>query len=117
MSDWYQTGSFCLLLTLLTVYPCLLVHGARVSALTRVWTSSVTSVTCPLHTTCLYTLAGAWLGAVPIPLDWDRDWQVWPISCCLGAVTGHVLGHVIVTCRVWPLMASTNGHGSKRKFI
>ena len=116
MSDWYETGSFCLLLTLLTVYPCLLVHGTRVSALTRVWTSSVSSVTCPLHTTCLYTLAGAWLGAGPIPLDWDRDWQVWPISCCLGAVTGHVLGHVIVTCRVWPLMASVNGH-SKRKFI
>ena len=90
MSDWYETGSFCLLLTLLTVYPCLLVHGTHVSALTRVWTGSVTSVTCPLHTTCLYTFLGAWLGAVPIPLDWDRDWQVWPISCCLGAVSGSV---------------------------
>jgi hypothetical protein len=22
------------------------------------------------------TLAGAWLGAFPIPLDWDRPWQV-----------------------------------------
>jgi phosphatidylinositol glycan class F len=22
------------------------------------------------------TVIGAWLGAVPIPLDWDRDWQV-----------------------------------------
>ena len=22
------------------------------------------------------TVLGAWLGAVPIPLDWDRDWQV-----------------------------------------
>jgi len=22
------------------------------------------------------TLVGAWLGAAPIPLDWDRDWQV-----------------------------------------
>lgn len=22
------------------------------------------------------TFIGAWLGAVPIPLDWDRDWQV-----------------------------------------
>jgi GPI ethanolamine phosphate transferase 2/3 subunit F len=22
-------------------------------------------------------LLGAWLGAVPIPLDWDRDWQVY----------------------------------------
>ena len=24
--------------------------------------------------------AGAWLGAVPIPLDWDRDWQRWPVA-------------------------------------
>ena len=22
------------------------------------------------------TVIGAWLGAVPIPLDWDREWQV-----------------------------------------
>jgi GPI ethanolamine phosphate transferase 2/3 subunit F len=22
------------------------------------------------------TVLGAWLGAVPIPLDWDREWQV-----------------------------------------
>jgi len=22
------------------------------------------------------TLVGAWLGAAPIPLDWDREWQV-----------------------------------------
>ena len=22
------------------------------------------------------TFIGAWLGAVPIPLDWDREWQV-----------------------------------------
>ena len=24
--DWYETGSFCLLLALMTVYPCLLVQ-------------------------------------------------------------------------------------------
>jgi GPI biosynthesis protein family Pig-F len=27
------------------------------------------------------TLIGAWLGAVPIPLDWDREWQVRPPNC------------------------------------
>ena len=25
-------------------------------------------------------MLGAWLGAIPIPLDWDRDWQVSPKS-------------------------------------
>lgn len=24
----------------------------------------------------IFTLLGAWLGAFPIPLDWDRPWQV-----------------------------------------
>ena len=24
----------------------------------------------------IFTLIGAWLGAFPIPLDWDRPWQV-----------------------------------------
>jgi GPI ethanolamine phosphate transferase 2/3 subunit F len=28
------------------------------------------------------TILGAWLGAVPIPLDWDREWQV---RCNLSA--------------------------------
>ena len=25
---------------------------------------------------CVAAVAGAWLGAFPIPLDWDRPWQV-----------------------------------------
>jgi phosphatidylinositol glycan class F len=31
---------------------------------------------------------GAWFGALVIPLDWDRWWQIWPISCCFGALIG-----------------------------
>lgn len=37
-------------------------------------------------------MLGAWLGAFPIPLDWDRPWQVWPISCTYGAMAGYLLG-------------------------
>lgn len=29
-----------------------------------------------LQITVAFTLIGAWLGAFPIPLDWDRPWQV-----------------------------------------
>ena len=35
---------------------------------------------------------GAWLGAVPIPLDWDREWQKWPVTIVTGAYTGYVVG-------------------------
>jgi len=50
------------------------------------------------------TIIGAWLGAVPIPLDWDREWQVnncdasglteqkWPITIIVGAYIGHAIG-------------------------
>nr|XP_027217925.1 phosphatidylinositol-glycan biosynthesis class F protein-like [Penaeus vannamei] len=39
---------------------------------------------------CLSALVGAWFGALPIPLDWDTPWQVWPLTCCIGAVIGEV---------------------------
>jgi GPI ethanolamine phosphate transferase 2/3 subunit F len=38
---------------------------------------------------------GAWLGAVPIPLDWDRDWQRWPVTILTGMYAGWALGRVI----------------------
>ncbi|KAJ2898152.1 GPI biosynthesis protein family Pig-F [Zalerion maritima] len=37
-------------------------------------------------------LVGAWLGAVPIPLDWDRDWQRWPVTIVVGMWLGGVVG-------------------------
>ena len=39
----------------------------------------------------LGTVVGAWFGAFPIPLDWDRPWQAWPITCVVGAVAGNAL--------------------------
>lgn len=38
------------------------------------------------------TLTGAYLGAVPIPLDWDRAWQKWPVTVHLGACLGLAIG-------------------------
>jgi phosphatidylinositol glycan class F len=37
-------------------------------------------------------VVGAWLGAVPIPLDWDREWQRWPVTVVAGAYRGWGLG-------------------------
>jgi phosphatidylinositol glycan class F len=37
-------------------------------------------------------MVGAWLGALVIPLDWDRWWQEWPVSCMMGATCGSVVG-------------------------
>ena len=38
---------------------------------------------------------GAWLGAVPIPLDWDREWQKWPVTIVTGAYMGYVVGKMV----------------------
>lgn len=37
------------------------------------------------------TLIGTWLGVLPIPLDWDRPWQTWPIPLLVGAYMGNFL--------------------------
>uniref|UniRef100_A0A2P2I522 Phosphatidylinositol-glycan biosynthesis class F protein-like n=2 Tax=Hirondellea gigas TaxID=1518452 RepID=A0A2P2I522_9CRUS len=39
-------------------------------------------------------LCGAWLGALPIPLDWDRPWQTWPLTCTFGALLGEAAASV-----------------------
>ncbi|BGP23268.1 GPI biosynthesis protein Pig-F [Rhodotorula toruloides] len=41
------------------------------------------------------TLIGAWTGAFPIPLDWDRPWQKWPVTPIVGALAGHAVGSII----------------------
>lgn len=38
---------------------------------------------------------GAWLGAVPIPLDWDREWQKWPITILCGVFGGYIVGKLV----------------------
>lgn len=35
------------------------------------------------------SVLGAWFGAWPIPLDWDRWWQTWPITCVVGSMLGY----------------------------
>ncbi|KAI2473197.1 GPI biosynthesis protein family Pig-F-domain-containing protein [Annulohypoxylon bovei var. microspora] len=38
---------------------------------------------------------GAWLGAVPIPLDWDREWQKWPVTILCGVYSGYLVGKTL----------------------
>ncbi|XP_040860715.1 GPI biosynthesis protein family Pig-F isoform X2 [Glycine max] len=37
---------------------------------------------------------GAWFGAWPMPLDWERPWQEWPISVSYGTVAGYLVALV-----------------------
>ena len=58
-------------------------------------------------------LIGLWLGAIPIPLDWDRPWQRWPITCVVGTLIGHFIGlscYVIATLKAMKKDAKRNKH-------
>lgn len=48
------------------------------------------------------TFVGTWLGAIVIPLDWDRPWQEWPVPCCIGAIGGYVFSHVVTLIKLLP---------------
>jgi len=40
----------------------------------------------------LGALSGAWIGVIPIGLDWDRPWQAYPLTPLFGATVGYALG-------------------------
>lgn len=44
---------------------------------------------------CFLTILGCWFGVIPIPLDWDRPWQSWPITILTGGYYGAVMGSII----------------------
>lgn len=50
------------------------------------------------------TLLGTWLGAIVIPLDWDRPWQAWPIPCVTGALLGYMIAHFITLAKTLPIL-------------
>lgn len=88
------TVVWALLMTSLTSVPAVIVLDSDYRSWRRVFLDRlfVSAAERSLCVMIMTTLLGAWLGAVPIPLDWNRAWQVWPIPSCCGAVAGSVLG-------------------------
>lgn len=107
-SEHEETFMFSLLLTILTVLPLLLNLGADITIAVL---GSITAydglALSQIMINCLrLTLFGAWLGAVVIPLDWDRPWQVWPIPCSFGALCGYIVSQFYVLLLNLPEIAS-----------
>lgn len=77
-------------LSLLGLYPLFYSHGVA----TNEWLE-ILGVRSPFDEAfggLVGACFGAWVGAVPIPLDWDREWQKWPITILVGVYAGYVLG-------------------------
>jgi phosphatidylinositol glycan class F len=89
----YHTFLCSAILAILSVFPVVYAHGVN----SRAWVA-ICGATAPWDEVfCGFWggIIGAWLGAVPIPLDWDREWQKWPVTIVGGIFGGYVIGRVV----------------------
>ncbi|KAI7864161.1 GPI biosynthesis protein Pig-F [Spinellus fusiger] len=96
LAKFYNTLVFSAYLSILSVMPT---FAAIVTPQQSSNWSKVLLQHCPTTTPEIYgytqaicTLSGAWIGAIVLPLDWDREWQAWPISCVISTYLGHTVG-------------------------
>ncbi|GAA5892763.1 hypothetical protein JCM8208_004083 [Rhodotorula glutinis] len=101
-----STYLFSLLVSILAILPLAIALPLSDTSARFVWLRLASTFTptddleLALFAPALGTLVGAWLGAVPIPLDWDRPWQQWPTTPVLGALAGHALGSLVALARI-----------------
>jgi GPI ethanolamine phosphate transferase 2/3 subunit F len=87
------------ILALLALFPLFYVRGVDAGS----WLA-IGSALAPIDETfggCAGALFGAWLGAVPIPLDWDREWQKWPVTILSGLYAGYIIGKLLGGSLLW----------------
>ncbi|KAI8376237.1 phosphatidylinositol glycan, class F, isoform CRA_f [Radiomyces spectabilis] len=98
----FQTVAFAAYLSIVTIMPA---FAALAPAEGKTWTTVFlqhcprTSAEIYAYTQTVCALSGAWIGAIVLPLDWERDWQVWPISCIISTFLGHAVG--VMAGLVW----------------
>uniref|UniRef100_A0A0D9Z1K8 Phosphatidylinositol-glycan biosynthesis class F protein n=1 Tax=Oryza glumipatula TaxID=40148 RepID=A0A0D9Z1K8_9ORYZ len=97
---WAATTYWSLLMSLFTFVPAACVFGAskvnwQAVLSHSIYCGSTDSVDYMISAPAHGAVIGAWLGAWPMPLDWERPWQEWPISVTYGSVAGHLIGMAI----------------------
>ncbi|KAK5650126.1 hypothetical protein RI129_001155 [Pyrocoelia pectoralis] len=97
LSSHEETFMFALLLTVLTTLPSCLAVGADLTTAIMIDLTSFEGdiITETIKQNICLTLFGAWLGAIVIPLDWDRPWQSWPIPCSFGGIIGYMCSNLL----------------------
>ncbi|KAJ5911935.1 Glycosylphosphatidylinositol anchor biosynthesis protein 11 [Penicillium subrubescens] len=80
-------------MALLSATGLVYVHGVEASVWKEVW--GIARPVDAVWGSALGTGLGAWFGAIPIPLDWDRPWQAFPITILTGAYIGYAVGSLV----------------------
>ncbi|KAH3661738.1 hypothetical protein OGAPHI_005916 [Ogataea philodendri] len=96
LETFYLSGH----LAFLTVFPLLATYKFTDSDAGSIWYNLVTFQVPNFYANQVYlqavgAIVGCWLGVTPIPLDWDRDWQQWPITLVVGAYGGSFVAATI----------------------
>ncbi|KAI9361318.1 GPI biosynthesis protein Pig-F [Pilaira anomala] len=94
-----NTFLFSSYLSILTIMPCFEALEENVWIKVFLQHSPTTTSEIYAYTQAICALSGAWIGAIVLPLDWDRDWQAWPISCVISTYVGHSVG--VLAALVW----------------
>ncbi|OBZ80183.1 Glycosylphosphatidylinositol anchor biosynthesis protein 11, partial [Choanephora cucurbitarum] len=94
-----NTFLFAAYLSILTVMPCLQTLQENVVIKVFIQHSPTTTSEIYAYAQAVCALSGAWIGAIVLPLDWDREWQAWPISCIISTYVGHSVG--VIAAFAW----------------
>ena len=78
--------------SLLAVMPLFYTHGVSAAAWKDISAAWLPFDEAGVWGATVGTLVGGWIGAIPIALDWDREWQKWPCTVLWGAVLGWFIG-------------------------
>lgn len=97
------------LLSVLSVLPTAIILGGswsdwqRLFAFTKPKGAIEYSACIPAHG----AIIGAWFGAWPMPLDWERPWQEWPVCVTYGMAVGFIIGSLFSLLLISLNIAST----------
>jgi len=94
-----QTLLFSLLMSSMTCVPAFAYLGLNGQQLKRLFVmfSVVDTKERWILGSAIGATFGAWIGVLPVPLDWERWWQAWPITCLVGSLLGYMTSLAILS--------------------
>ncbi|KAM0052817.1 putative GPI biosynthesis protein Pig-F [Helianthus debilis subsp. tardiflorus] len=89
-----RTLHWSLLMSAFTFAPAASVYGSSWVDWHRIFanTKLIESIDYMICIPAYGAVIGAWFGAWPMPLDWERTWQEWPMCVTYGAIIGYLVG-------------------------